>query len=218
MPTIRQSRSLSRRGFLAGSAAAVSTAALCRRTGAAETAAPMPDVPSEDYRIQNGRIKQSVMGWCFKPISNADLIDACHRMGMPAVEGVGRDQYPKLRELGMKPAIVSGGHGFKKGPFNRDNHAFCIEKLRDGIDVAAEFGSPSVITFTGYREEGIGDEEVMASLARAMNGATVEQATRVLWETYEPWRVWWYLGAFGLAGTVGMIIFYFATRKKTAAA
>ena len=71
---------------------------------------------------------------------------------MPAVEGVGRDQYPKLRELGMKPAIVSGGHGFKKGPFNRDNRAFCIEKLK--------------LTETEYLE----------ALNKATNGGLVEAA------------------------------------------
>lgn len=64
----------------------------------------------------------------------------------------------------------------------------------------------------------LGNEEVMEALAAGLNGATVDQATRVLWDAYEPWRVWWYLGAFGLAGTIGMIVFYFATRKKTAAA
>ena len=87
-----------------------------------------------------------------------ELIEACHRMGMPAMEGINAKYYPKLREMKMVPAIV-GSHGFKKGPLNRDNHAMCIEKLREGIDMAAEFGSPSVITFTGMREEGITDEQ-----------------------------------------------------------
>jgi len=126
-----------------------------KSTPAAETA---PDVPPEDYRIENGRIKQSLMGWCYNPMPTEELIDVCHGMGMPAMEGINQKHYPRLRELGMRPAIV-GSHGFKKGPFIRENHAFVIEKLREAIDVAAEFAAPNAITFTGYREEGISDEE-----------------------------------------------------------
>jgi hydroxypyruvate isomerase len=98
------------------------------------------------------------MGWCYNPIPTEELIEACHRMGMPAMEGINRKHYPKLRELGMTPAIV-GAHGFKTGPLDPDNHALCIEKLREGIDVAAEYGSQNVITFTGMRKKGISDEQ-----------------------------------------------------------
>ncbi len=58
-------------------------------------------------------------------------------------------------------------------------------------------------------------EKVMDAMAAAMNdgaGATVGQATQVLWDIHHPYMVWYYLGAIGLAGTVGMIIFYFATK------
>jgi hypothetical protein len=58
--------------------------------------------------------------------------------------------------------------------------------------------------------------ETLNAMAAALNngaGGTVDEATRILWSTYHPWRVWYYLGAFGLAGTVGMVLFYFATRK-----
>jgi hydroxypyruvate isomerase len=79
-------------------------------------------------------------------------------MGMPAMEGISSQFYPKIRELGMNISLV-GSHGFKKGPLSRDNHAMCIEKLRNGIDLAVEFDSPSVITFTGMREEGVTDEQ-----------------------------------------------------------
>lgn len=45
---------------------------------------------------------------------------------------------------------------------------------------------------------------------------TVREATQVLWETYHPEMVWYYLGAIGLGGTLGMILFYLATRKSVA--
>ncbi|MBN1441488.1 MAG: TIM barrel protein [Planctomycetes bacterium] len=100
------------------------------------------------------------MGWCFQPMPVEDLIEACHRMGMPAMEGIDSKYYPMLKERGMVPGIV-GSHGFGRGPLSRDNHAFCLEKLRAGIELAAEFGSPSVITFTGMREKGISDDQAM---------------------------------------------------------
>lgn len=146
---------ISRRRFLSTTTAACAASALAlpaRAAAAAESVAP-----PEDYRIERGRIKQSVYGWCFAPMPAEQLIRACHRMGIPAMD-VGKEHYPLLRELGMK-VTMTGGHGFKTGPFSRENHAFCIEKLRAGIDLAVEWGSSNVITFTGMREKGITDEQ-----------------------------------------------------------
>jgi len=59
-------------------------------------------------------------------------------------------------------------------------------------------------------------DQVMETMAQAMNGgagATVQEATRVLWDLHHPYMVWYYLGGVGLVGTLGMIIFYFATRN-----
>jgi hypothetical protein len=75
-----------------------------------------------------------------------------------AMEGVGREYYPMIKELGLQISLGSS-HGFAKGPFNRANHASVIKSLREGIDVAVQFGCPKVITFTGMREKGISDEE-----------------------------------------------------------
>jgi len=67
----------------------------------------------------------------------------------------------------------------------------------------------------------LSNEQVMERLMGLMNGgagATAQEATKLLWDAYDPWRVWYWLGAFGLAGTIGMVIFYFATRKSMAVA
>jgi len=157
--TFRPQGRLSRRGFLAGAAAVSTGTILSAACPAAEPGAPEPTVPPEDYRIANGRIKQSAMGWCFNPLPTERLIEACHRMGMPAME-IGSAHYPKLRELGMAVAAM-GSHGFRTGPLNRDNHAFCIEKLRASIDLAAANDCHSVLTFTGMREKGISDEQAV---------------------------------------------------------
>jgi len=155
--TLARTGALSRRAFVGAAAAACAGTCLSARGSSTAASEPQPDVPPEDYRIQNGRIKQSVYGWCFKPMPAEELIEACHRMGVPAMD-VGRAHYPRLKQLGMK-LTMSGGHPFTKGPFSRENHPFCIEKLREGIDGAVECECSNVITFTGMREKGIGDEQ-----------------------------------------------------------
>jgi len=149
---------LSRRQFAAGAAAACAGTLFSATGASGRSSEPTPDVPPEDYRIEHGRIKQSVMGWCYSPMPVEKLIEACHRMGMPAMEGIDRKYYRNLRELGMAPSLVAS-HNFDVGPFSRDNHAFCLKELHEAIDVAVEYGSPNVITFTGYREKGIADKQ-----------------------------------------------------------
>lgn len=152
---------VSRRGFLAGAAAACSGTLAAGQVHAAQSAQPRPDVPPEDYRIQQGRIKQSVYDWCFAPMPTEQLIRACHRMGVPAMD-VGKEHFPLLRQLGMKVAMV-GSHGFQTGPLSRKNHPLCLATLREAIDLAAEWGSSNVITFTGMREKGITDQQAASN-------------------------------------------------------
>ncbi len=94
------------------------------------------------------------MGWCFKPMSAVTLAKHCREIGLVAIEGISAKDYPAVKELGLEISLV-GSHGFKKGPINRDHHAYCTAKLKEGIDLAVEVGCPSVITFTGMQEEGL---------------------------------------------------------------
>ncbi len=66
----------------------------------------------------------------------------------------------------------------------------------------------------------LNNQEAIEAVANAVAGdpTAIAQATQTLWNTYDPWIVWIYLGIFGFVGTVGMILFYFATRKAVAAA
>ena len=150
---------VTRRAFVAAAAAC---AAVSVKASAQPVVEPdsRRDVPPADYHIQNGRIRQSVMGWCFNPLPIEELVEACQKVGMAAMEGIGREHYPLVRAKGMGISLVSS-HGFKKGPLSRENHAYCIDKLREAIDVAVEFDCPSVITFTGMREDGVSDQQAV---------------------------------------------------------
>ena len=82
---------------------------------------------------------------------NPSLDPGCpDTVGLEAIEGIEHTFYPEARSKGLKISLV-GSHSFGKGPTDPANHAECIEKLTTGIDRAVEFGSPSVITFTGMR-------------------------------------------------------------------
>lgn len=152
----------SRRKWLktsAASACLMTTYGLASRAEGFVPADPIQetDAPPEDYRVVNGRAKQSVMAWCFNPMPMEEFIPACATMGLKAIEGIDKKHYPLMKKHGLGVSIC-GSHGFKKGPINKDNHQFCIEKIREGIDLAVKWESPGVITFTGMREEQISDK------------------------------------------------------------
>jgi hydroxypyruvate isomerase len=108
--------------------------------------------------VQNGRIRQSVMAWCFKPMPAEELAKHCQAMGMPAIEGLDVKLYPQMRELGLDIAIV-GSHGFKTGMCNPAHQEECLAVLRERIDLAVEQGYRRVITFTGMLPEGMSRKE-----------------------------------------------------------
>jgi len=125
--------------------------------GVARTQAAEPKVEN-DFQIRNKRIRQSVMGWCFKPMPVDELCRHGCEIGLEGIEGIGAEHYPTARKLGLKISLV-GSHGFARGPFSRANHEFCLLKLREGIDLAVANDCENVITFTGMREKGISDEQ-----------------------------------------------------------
>ncbi|MGK0184506.1 MAG: hydroxypyruvate isomerase [Verrucomicrobiales bacterium] len=112
----------------------------------------------ERFTVKHGKIKQSVMGWCFNPMPAPELAKHCKEIGLVAIEGIGAEHYPAVRELGLEISLVSS-HGFKKGPVDPANHEFCGQKLREAIDTAVKFDSKRVITFTGMTVPGMSKEQ-----------------------------------------------------------
>ncbi|MCA9221602.1 MAG: TIM barrel protein [Planctomycetales bacterium] len=114
------------------------------------------DLPKSDAGlsvVKNGRIRQSIMGWCFKPMPIEQLAQHCRAIGLVAMEGIGREYYPAVRDLGLKISLV-GSHGFQRGVCDAEQHDYCEKTLREAIDVAVAVDCPSVITFTGMLKPG----------------------------------------------------------------
>jgi hydroxypyruvate isomerase len=135
----------------------------CDGGGARPTTAAATPNNGDDptWRITKGRIKQSVVGWCFNPMETATLAKAAAQLGFKSVELVDPKHWPMLKDLGLTCAIASS-HGFVKGFNHVENHGVCIQKISEAIEHAAAFGCPNVITFSGMRE-GISDEEGIAN-------------------------------------------------------
>lgn len=109
------------------------------------------------FTIRNRRLKQTIMGWCFKPMDTMVLARHCRDIGLSGMEGVDRKYYADIKALGLGISLVSS-HGFAKGPCNPAFRDEVIKSLTDSINVAADVGCRKVITFTGMKFEGMDPE------------------------------------------------------------
>lgn len=116
--------------------------------------------------VRKGRIRQSVVSWCFNPMTVPELAKHAARLGLKSVELVDPKHWPMLRELGLTCAIA-GSHGFAKGFAHREEHAECLATLRKRIEECAAAGIERVITFSGFRR-GLSDEEGIANMVSGL--------------------------------------------------
>ena len=151
---------VTRRQVLAGAGGAVVVAsAVTRGASGAEDAAQA----ATRARATKGRIKQSLVWWCYEKHWNSDvdrLCQAAKDLGIRSIELGDPKHWPTLKKHGLVCAIA-GSHGFVQGMNNPKYWDATIAKLKERIDHAAGIDfpgmTPTVITFTGMRE-GIPDD------------------------------------------------------------
>ncbi len=114
------------------------------------------------YRAKNGRIRQSVVSWCFNPMPVPALARHAAALGMQSVELCDPKFWPELKALGLTCAIA-GSHGFAKGFAHPEEHDECITKLHASIEASAAAGVERVITFSGFRR-GLATEDGMKNM------------------------------------------------------
>ena len=141
--------------------AALTTLATAATAGL--TSALAADAP---YRVTNGRIKQSVVPWCFNPMPVEELARHAAAMGLKSVELCDPKHWPLLKELGMTCAIA-GSHGFAKGFAHREEWDECHTKLRERITQCADAGVERIITFSGFRR-GLSDDEGIKNMVAGL--------------------------------------------------
>jgi hydroxypyruvate isomerase len=134
--------------------------------GLANLRAAEPAATAAPYRIKNGRLRQSVVPWCFNPMPVPELARHAAAMGLSSVELCDPKFWPELKALGLTCAIA-GSHGFAKGFAQVAEHAECLKLLRQRIDECAAAGVERVITFSGYRR-GLSDEAGMKAMVEGL--------------------------------------------------
>jgi len=112
------------------------------------------------FTIKNRHLKQTIMGWCFKPMDTLVLAKHCKDIGLAGMEGIDRKYYPDVKALGLGISLVSS-HGFAKGPCNPAYRDEVIRSLTDSINLAADVGCKKVITFTGMKFEGMDHDKAV---------------------------------------------------------
>ncbi len=124
------------------SATGAAALALCGAVGHAEAPTQLKE-----------RINHSVVNWCYEQHfpDYATFCRTAKSLGCKSIELCDPKHWPTLKEHGLTCAIA-GSHGFVKGLNNPEHWAECQSRLRERIEQAAAFGCPSVITFTGMRE------------------------------------------------------------------
>jgi hydroxypyruvate isomerase len=97
--------------------------------------------PADDphWKITQGRIQQSVVHWCFKPMPVEQLAQNAADLGLKSVELVAPADWPILKKHGLTCAIASS-HGFVKGWNQKENWDYCTEKITAAVTAAAAFG------------------------------------------------------------------------------
>lgn len=129
-------------------------------------AAAVPAFAEETRVVKNGRIRQSVIPWCFNPMPVPELAKHSAALGIQSVELCDPKHWPMLKELGLTCAIA-GSHGFAKGFAHKEEWAECHKALRERIEQCAAFGVDRIITFSGFRR-GLSDDEGIRNMVAGL--------------------------------------------------
>jgi len=108
--------------------------------------------------MRKGRIKQSIVFWCFNARSEKwDVEKTCavaKELGVPSVEIIGPEHWATLKKHGLMCAIAPNGMPgapFMRGFNNAAFHDELLDRTTKSIDQCADAKVPSIISFFGYK-------------------------------------------------------------------
>jgi hydroxypyruvate isomerase len=137
----------------------INTAGVAGAAGLASLGGPMPATAADPNgkAITNGRVKQSIVHWCFeKHWDVPQTVQVAKQLGCTSIELIAPKFFPLLKQNGLECAIatidMNPDPPFVKG-FNNPRYREQVQKAtRDAIDAASEYGYKRVISFTGMSE------------------------------------------------------------------
>jgi hydroxypyruvate isomerase len=105
----------------------------------------------------NGRIKQSIVHWCFEPYWDIPkTIEVAKELGCGSIELIAPKYFPLLKKAGLECAIgqidMDPDPPFAKGFNNPKYRDRVMKATKDSIDACADYGFKKVICFTGFAE------------------------------------------------------------------
>ena len=132
----------------------------------------------------NGRIRHSVCRWCYPDIPLAEFCAAAKEIGITAIDLVGPEEWPVLKQYGLHAAMPHGaGKGITDGFNDPALHDELVASYETLIPQVAAAGYDQVICFSGNRR-GLDDEQGIrhcaTGLKRLMGAAEKHGVTLVM--------------------------------------
>ena len=131
------------------------------------------------------RIKQSISWWCFAQggMTIEKMVRIAAEIGYEAIELVEQDHWQFIKDHGLAIASLKGQSSIEEGFNRREHHDHLEREVRANIALAAQWGIPNVIVFSGNREgldDRRGAEITVEGLKRVARVAEEEGVTLVL--------------------------------------
>jgi len=130
-------------------------------------------------------IKQSLTAWSFMQgdMTMEKLVRVASDIGYEAIELVEQEHWQLIKDHGLKIASQKGQDSIEKGFNRREHHEQLEREVRANIALAARWGIPNVIVFSGNREgldDKVGAEITAQGLKRVAKVAEDAGVTLIL--------------------------------------
>src|SRR6266568_5290103 len=135
-------------------------------------------------RRRMGLIKQSISWWCFAQggMTIKRMVRIAAEIGYEAIELVEQEHWHVIKDHGLAIASLTGQSSIEEGFNRREHHDRLEREVRANIALAAQWGIPNVIVFSGNREgldDRIGAEITAEGLQRLAKVAEDEGVTLI---------------------------------------
>src|SRR6266568_545242 len=99
-------------------------------------------------------IKQSISWWCFAQgdMTIERMVRIAADIGYKAIELVEQERWQFIKDHGLEIASLRGQSSIEEGFNRREHHDRLEREVRANIALAAQWGIPNVIVFSGNRE------------------------------------------------------------------
>jgi len=108
--------------------------------------------------VTKGRIRQSLVAWTYTAFGDkwdlSGLIKAAKALGVPALDLLGPEAWPAMRQAGLVCSVAVNGMPappYRKGLNNPRYQPEVIERTRRRISECSAAKVPAVIAFTGFK-------------------------------------------------------------------